>query len=52
MLLYPGKVTHLLIDDPGRIRVVTSDRRLADRVHQLGGKVEPARSFRRRLEAR
>jgi hypothetical protein len=39
-------------DDPARVRVVTSDRRLADQVRRLGGTVEPSRSFRRRLEAR
>jgi len=38
-------------DDPARIRVVTSDRGLADQVRLLGGTVEPSRSFRRRLEA-
>lgn len=38
-------------DDPARIRVVTSDRNLADQVRRLGATVEPARSFRRQLEA-
>ena len=35
---------------PDSIRVVTSDRRLADRVRQAGAAVEPAGSFRARLE--
>jgi hypothetical protein len=38
-------------DDPARVRVVTSDRGLADRVRLLGGTVEPSRSFRRRLDS-
>lgn len=37
--------------DPERSRVVTSDRALADQARFLGATVEPAESFRRRLEA-
>jgi predicted RNA-binding protein with PIN domain len=37
-------------DDPGKIRVVTSDRWLADRARLAGATVEPAESFRRRIE--
>lgn len=37
--------------DPEHARVVTSDRALADRTRLLGATVEPASSFRRRLEA-
>jgi predicted RNA-binding protein with PIN domain len=36
--------------DPGKVRVVTSDRWLADRVRALGATVEPAESFRARIE--
>jgi predicted RNA-binding protein with PIN domain len=36
--------------DPARIRVVTSDRWLADRVRAAGATVEPAESFRARIE--
>jgi uncharacterized protein YaiI (UPF0178 family) len=36
---------------PERIRVVTSDRRLADQARAAGAAVEPAASFRTRLEA-
>ncbi len=36
---------------PRQIRVVTSDRRLADRARAAGAAVEPAASFRTRLEA-
>jgi uncharacterized protein YaiI (UPF0178 family) len=36
--------------EPGTIRVVTSDRWLADRVRAIGATVEPAESFRARLE--
>jgi predicted RNA-binding protein with PIN domain len=36
--------------DPGDVLVVTSDRRLADRAREAGAGVEPASSFRRRLE--
>jgi predicted RNA-binding protein with PIN domain len=38
--------------EPGAVRVVTSDNWLADRVHAAGATVEPANSFRMRLEAR
>jgi predicted RNA-binding protein with PIN domain len=37
--------------EPGAIRVVTSDRWLADRVHSAGASVEAAESFRAQLEA-
>lgn len=37
--------------DPEHIRVVTSDRALADQVRAAGATVEPAASFRTRLEA-
>jgi predicted RNA-binding protein with PIN domain len=36
--------------EPAQVRVVTSDRWLADRVRAAGATVEPAESFRRRLE--
>ena len=36
--------------EPGRVRVVTSDRWLADRVHAAGATVHPAASFRSQLE--
>ncbi len=36
--------------DPATLRVVTSDRRLADRVRAGGATVEPSRSFRTRIE--
>ena len=36
--------------DPGGRRVVTSDRRLAERVRELGGRVVPVSRFRRRLD--
>ena len=36
--------------EPGAIRVVTSDRWLADRVHAAGATVEPAAAFRTQLE--
>ena len=36
--------------EPGEVRVVTSDRWLADRVRVTGATVEPADSFRMRLE--
>jgi predicted RNA-binding protein with PIN domain len=35
---------------PERVRVVTSDRALADQARFLGATVEPAESFRRRLD--
>jgi uncharacterized protein YaiI (UPF0178 family) len=37
--------------EPGAVRVVTSDRWLADRVHAAGGTVQPADSFRSELES-
>jgi hypothetical protein len=36
--------------EPGSIRVVTSDRRLAERVRSAGAAVEGAGPFRARLE--
>jgi predicted RNA-binding protein with PIN domain len=36
--------------DPGTIRVVTSDRRLRERVAELGASVTSTGSFRRRLD--
>ena len=36
--------------NPGAVRVVTSDRWLADRVYAAGASVEGANSFRTRLE--
>lgn len=45
-------VRRVLADSrPDEIRVVTSDRGLADRVRAAGAGVEPAGPFRRRLEA-
>lgn len=38
-------------NDPGDIRVVTSDRRLAEQAAAAGAVVEPAATFRRHLEA-
>ena len=35
--------------EPGRVRVVTSDRALIDRARSLGAEVEGAGAFRRRL---
>jgi predicted RNA-binding protein with PIN domain len=37
-------------EDPGSIRVVTSDHWLADRSRLTGATVEPAEAFRRRIE--
>jgi predicted RNA-binding protein with PIN domain len=37
--------------DPEGIRVVTSDRALADQVRSLGATVEPAAPFRRQIES-
>ncbi len=37
--------------DPATLRVVTSDRRLRERVTELGGTVTSTGSFRRRLDA-
>ena len=36
--------------EPGKVRVVTSDRWLADRALAAGASVQPADSFRRELE--
>jgi len=36
--------------DPGGIQVVTSDRRLAERVRDLGATVEPSSRFRGRVD--
>lgn len=36
--------------EPSRTRVITSDRGLADRARQAGASVEPAASFRTRLD--
>jgi predicted RNA-binding protein with PIN domain len=36
--------------EPGAVRVVTSDRWLADRVHAAGGTVQPAATFRALIE--
>jgi predicted RNA-binding protein with PIN domain len=36
--------------DPGGLVVVTSDRRLAERVRELGARVEPSSRFRRRVD--
>jgi hypothetical protein len=46
------EVARILAEDPapGEIRVVTSDRGLADRARELGAAVEPAASFRERLK--
>jgi predicted RNA-binding protein with PIN domain len=45
-------IRRLLADsEPGAVRVVTSDRWLADRVHGAGASVEPANTFRAHLEA-
>jgi uncharacterized protein YaiI (UPF0178 family) len=38
-------------DEPGAVRVVTSDNFLADRAHAAGAAVEPAGRFREQLEA-
>lgn len=48
------EIVRLLKDDPqpGAVRVVTSDRGLADRASALGATVEGAQSFRTRLEQR
>ncbi len=37
-------------EDPGSIRVVTSDRRLGERVRELGAGVTSVSSFRRRVD--
>lgn len=46
------EIVRLLRADPSpeRVRVVTSDRALADQARFAGATVEPAESFRRRLE--
>jgi predicted RNA-binding protein with PIN domain len=36
--------------EPGRYLVVTSDRRLVERVRELGARVEPSSRFRRHLD--
>ncbi len=38
--------------EPGLVRVVTSDRWLADRVHAVGATVQPAAPFRSMIEER
>ena len=38
-------------DAPGSVSVVTSDRRLAERVRELGARVDSTSAFRRRLDA-
>lgn len=44
-------IARLVSEDPAResLTVVTSDRRLAERVRELGAGVRPSGSFRRRL---
>lgn len=37
-------------EDPGTLRVVTSDRRLVEKVTELGAKVTSSGRFRRRLD--
>jgi predicted RNA-binding protein with PIN domain len=46
------EIVRLLQDltDPKGIRVVTSDRELADKVRSLNASVEPAAAFRRQIE--
>jgi predicted RNA-binding protein with PIN domain len=46
------EIARLLADDPEptRVRVVTSDRWLADRARAVGATVMPAESFRRQIE--
>jgi predicted RNA-binding protein with PIN domain len=46
------EIVHLVAadDDPATLRVVTSDRRLAERVRELGAPVNSTGNFRRRLE--
>jgi predicted RNA-binding protein with PIN domain len=46
------EIVRRLVDDPepGQVRVVTSDRWLADRARVAGAMVDPAESFRARLE--
>jgi predicted RNA-binding protein with PIN domain len=38
-------------EDPGSLRVVTSDKRLREKVRELGARVVPSGAFRDRLEA-
>jgi predicted RNA-binding protein with PIN domain len=47
------EIVRRLADDPApaEVRVVTSDHWLADRVRAVGATVEPASSFRARLDA-
>jgi predicted RNA-binding protein with PIN domain len=47
------EIVRLLAADPqpGELRVVTSDRALADQVRAAGAGVEPADAFRTRIEA-
>ncbi len=46
------EIVRLLREDPNpeQVRVVTSDRALADQVRSLNASVEPAAAFRRELE--
>lgn len=46
------EIVRMLADDPApdAVRVVTSDRRLGERVRELGAAVTSATSFRRRLD--
>jgi rRNA-processing protein FCF1 len=47
------EIVHVLAADraPGSVRVVTSDKRLAERARQLGAGVLSSAGFRRRLDA-
>jgi len=45
------EIARLVAADPGAVRVVTSDRSLADRADAAGATVEPAAMFRSRLES-
>jgi predicted RNA-binding protein with PIN domain len=47
------EIVRRLADEPdtARVRVVTSDRWLADRVRVTGATVEPSAAFRQRLES-
>ena len=38
------------VDDPSELRVVTSDKRLREKVSRLGARVLPAGAFRSRME--
>jgi predicted RNA-binding protein with PIN domain len=46
------EIVRMLADDPapGSVRVVTSDRQLAERARRLGARVTSSTSFRRRLD--